>query len=294
MLFMALIVQMAFAQNTKEVSGTVTDANGLPLPGVNITVQGTTSGTTTDFDGNYAIQAEEGQVLLFSTVGFEDFAQTIGASNTYNVVMQEGTALDEVVVTAYGIKKERKALGYAYESVSGDAIVEARTTNVTDALAGKISGLNLSKSHNGPAGSSKIILRGFNSLTGDNQPLIVVDGMPMANFVGASNNDFWNPSIDFGNGLSDLNPEDIESITVLKGGAASALYGSRAGNGVIEIVTKSGKETKGAGITYSNTLNFVSMMGSPKLQSDFSQGTDGEYARNSSQSWGGENYRTNC
>src|SRR5699024_4169330 len=144
------------------------------------------------------------------------------------------------------INKDRKALGYAYENVSGEQVVEARTTNVTDALAGKVSGLNLSKSHNGPAGSSKIILRGFNSLTGDNQPLIVVDGMPMSNFVGQDNPDYWNPSLDMGNGLSDLNPEDIADITVLKGGAASALYGSRAGNGVIEITTKQGRETQGA------------------------------------------------
>src|SRR5699024_1842210 len=187
MLFMALTVQISFAQNTKEVSGRVSDANGVPLPGVNISVQGTSSGTTTDFDGDYTIRVEEGQVLVFSSVGFEDQTKSVGDSNTINVTMQEGTELEEVVVTAYGIKKERKALGYAYENVSGEQVVEARTTNVTDALAGKVSGLNLSKSHNGPAGSSKIILRGFNSLTGDNQPLIVVDGMPMSNFVGQDN-----------------------------------------------------------------------------------------------------------
>lgn len=288
MLFMALTVQISFAQNTKEVSGRVSDANGVPLPGVNISVQGTSSGTTTDFDGDYTIRVEEGQVLVFSSVGFEDQTKSVGDSNTINVTMQEGTELEEVVVTAYGIKKERKALGYAYENVSGEQVVEARTTNVTDALAGKVSGLNLSKSHNGPAGSSKIILRGFNSLTGDNQPLIVVDGMPMSNFVGQDNPDYWNPSLDMGNGLSDLNPEDIADITVLKGGAASALYGSRAGNGVIEITTKQGRETQGAGITYSNTLNLVTMMDHPRLQNNFSQGTSGIFAKESEQSWGEE------
>ncbi len=148
------------------------------------------------------------------------------------------------MVTAYGIKKEKKALGYVYQDIKGSDVVEAREVNVTDAMVGKVSGLQLVKSSTGPSGSSKIILRGFNSLTNDNQPLIVVDGVPMSNFAGSKNNDFWNAEPDMGNGLSDLNSEDIENITVLKGGAASALYGSRAGNGVIMITTKKEREIK--------------------------------------------------
>ncbi|AQX12337.1 SusC/RagA family TonB-linked outer membrane protein [Elizabethkingia meningoseptica] len=196
------------------------------------------------------------------------------------------SSIDEVVVTAYGIKKEKKALGYVYQDIKGSDVVEAREVNVTDAMVGKVSGLQLVKSSTGPSGSSKIILRGFNSLTNDNQPLIVVDGVPMSNFAGSKNNDFWNAEPDMGNGLSDLNSEDIENITVLKGGAASALYGSRAGNGVIMITTKKGKRNKGAGITYSNTLSIETMFVYPQVQRDFSQGTDGKYVADSGLSWG--------
>ncbi|MFP3594131.1 SusC/RagA family TonB-linked outer membrane protein [Chryseobacterium sp. SIMBA_038] len=196
--------------------------------------------------------------------------------------------IDEVVVTAYGIKKEKKALGYVYQDIKGSTMVDARENNVTDALVGKVTGLQLVKSSAGPAASSKIILRGFNSLTGDNQPLIVVDGTPMSNFTGASNNDFWNPTMDMGNGLSDLNPEDIENITVLKGGAASALYGSRAGNGVIMITTKTGKKSKGAGIVFSNTLNVQTLFMVPQVQKQFSQGNAGKYVIDGGASWGEE------
>lgn len=205
-------------------------------------------------------------------------AQTKDSVKTSNI--------DEVVVTAYGIKKEKKSLGYVYQDIKGSTMVEARENNVTNALVGKVSGLQLIKSSAGPAASSKIILRGFNSLTGDNQPLIVIDGTPMSNFVGAGNNDFWNPEMDMGNGLSDLNPEDIENITVLKGGAASALYGSRAGNGVIMITTKTGRKGKGAGITYSNTLSVQTLFMVPKMQKEFSQGNAGKYVKDGAVSWG--------
>lgn len=185
--------------------------------------------------------------------------------------------IDEVVITAYGVKKEKKSLGYVYQDIKGTTLVDARENNITNSLIGKVSGLEVVKSSAGPAASSKIILRGFNSLTGDNQPLIVVDGVPMVNFVGASNNDFWNPSSDMGNGLSDISPEDIENVTVLKGGAASALYGSRAGNGVILITTKTGKSQKGIGITISETVGFSSLMTTPTIQKSFGQGTAGVY-----------------
>lgn len=185
--------------------------------------------------------------------------------------------IEEVVITAYGIKKEKKSLGYVYQDIKGTALVDARENNVTNALVGKVSALQVVKSAAGPAASSKIILRGFNSLTGDNQPLIVVDGVPMVNFIGSSNNDFWNPTADMGNGLSDLNPEDIENVTVLKGGAASALYGSRAGSGVILITTKTGRGKKGLGITISETIGFSEMGVTPRIQTTFGQGTNNEY-----------------
>lgn len=199
--------------------------------------------------------------------------------------------IDEVVVTAYGIKKEKKSLGYVYQDIKGTALVDARENNITNALTGKVSALQVVKSAAGPAASSKIILRGMNSLVGDNQPLIVVDGVPMINFVGGANNDFWNPTADMGNGLSDLNPEDVENVTVLKGGAASALYGSRAGNGVIMITTKSGKGKKGIGITLSETVGFSDFFVTPKIQTAFGQGSSGiaptEFNSNTtSSSWG--------
>src|SRR5690606_17685532 len=155
--------------------------------------------------------------------------EIIVSGSTVNVSLaQDASGIDEVVVTAMGVKKEKRSLGYSFQEVSGESLTEARENNLANALAGKVSNLQIVKGSSGPASSSKIILRGFNSLNGDNQPLIVVDGVPMDNFVGASNNDFWNPSADMGSGLGDLNPEDIESMSVLKGGAASALYGSRS------------------------------------------------------------------
>ncbi|ASK30900.1 SusC/RagA family protein [Chryseobacterium sp. T16E-39] len=206
--------------------------------------------------------------------------------------------IDEVVVTAYGVKKEKKALGYAFQDVKGQTLVDARENNVTNALTGKVAGLQIIKGGFGPGASSKINLRGFTSIKGDNQPLIVIDGMPINNSAGVKgkaqesaikNNDFWNPDIDMGNGLSDINPDDIESISVLKGGAASALYGARAGNGVILITTKSGKRRNGIGITYSTSLGFENLFMKPELQSGFGRGNNGlanPAGDNSTLSWG--------
>ncbi|HEY0176079.1 MAG TPA: TonB-dependent receptor plug domain-containing protein, partial [Pedobacter sp.] len=179
------------------------------------------------------------------------------------------------------------------QEVKGETLVEAREPNLVNTLSGKVSGLQITRSSNGPAGSSKITLRGNNSLTGDNQPLIVVDGIPLNNFTGAINptngqlnNDYYNPARDMGNGLSDINPEDIESVSVLKGPTASALYGSRAGNGVIMITTKSGKAQKGLGITVSSTLGIENVFTGPKFQNDFGQGNNNGFVNNSDLSWG--------
>ncbi|WP_326981212.1 SusC/RagA family TonB-linked outer membrane protein [Chryseobacterium sp. MYb264] len=193
------------------------------------------------------------------------------------------TKIDEVVVTAYGVKKEKKALGYAFQDVKGQALVDAKENNVTNALVGKVAGLQVIKGGFGPGSSSKINLRGFNSFSGDNQPLIVVDGVPLSNSLGSKvkqngrdfNNDVWNPDVDMGNGLSDINPDDIESVSVLKGGAASALYGSRGGNGVILITTKTGRRKGGIGIMYSTSLGFENIFMKPDMQNTFAQGRNG-------------------
>lgn len=275
------------AQTT--VKGVVVDAaSNLGLPGVSVVVKGTSQGVTTDFDGNYSIEVSNAEsTLQFSYVGFTTQEIAINGQSTINVSLVEDVSqLDEVVVTALGIKRERKSLGYAVQEVKGEALTEARETNVANALSGKIAGIQVIKGSNGPASSSKIVLRGNSSLTGDNQPLIVVDGIPMDNFTGADNTDFFNPSQDMGNGLGDLNPDDIETMTVLKGASAAALYGSRAGNGVILITTKTGKARKGLGITFSATTGFERLFVEPDLQNQFAQGSEGIYGNQSRLSWG--------
>lgn len=285
--FCLLGVQSTLAQTT--VKGTVTEGDsGTPLPGVGIVVKGTTNGVSSDFDGNYSIDvSHDNAILEFSFIGYVTQEISVNGKTVINVSLEASAEiLDEVVVTALGIKRERKSLGYSVQEIKGSSIVEAREANMVNALSGKITGLQVVKGSNGPAGSSKIILRGFNSLTGDNQPLIVVDGVPMDNFTGADNNSFWNPSADMGNGLGDINPDDIESLSVLKGASAAALYGSRAGNGVILITTKTGKSRKGLGISYSLTTGSQSIFMSPELQNSYGQGSEGIYDVLSASSWG--------
>jgi TonB-linked SusC/RagA family outer membrane protein len=284
LIFLAGISIQAYSQNT--ISGTVTDKLGAVI-GVNVIVEGTTTGTSTDMDGKYSLSAAPGQTIRFSMIGYN--SQSVKLSNQTIIditLIEDSKQLNEVVVTALGVKREKKSLGYALQEVQGEKLTEARENNLANALTGKVAGLQIVRSSNGPAASSKIVLRGNNSLTGDNQPLIVVDGIPLDNFTGASNNDYWNPSTDRGNGMGDINPDDIESMSVLKGASAAALYGSRAGNGVILITTKSGKSQKGLGITYSNTVGLETIFTTPKLQDSFGQGTDGIYNNRGTLSWG--------
>lgn len=272
---------------SKTVSGTISDENGVPLPGASIVVKGTSTGTSSDFDGKYSINLSNDGTLVFSMLGFAAQEISTQGQTTINVTLvEDASQLDEVVVTALGIKRERKSLGYSVQEIKGASIVEAREPNLVNSLSGKITGLNVIQSSNGPAGSSKIVLRGYSSLTNDNQPLIVVDGVPIDNFTGAQSEGFWNPSADLGNGLADLNSEDIETLSVLKGASAAALYGSRAGNGVILITTKTGKANKGLGISYSATTGFQSIFITPDLQSSFGQGSVGIYDELSGASWG--------
>lgn len=286
-LTMGFLVTVAFGQDLL-VTGTVTNAaDGTTLPGVSVVIKGTTVGVSSDINGNYSIRVPQGSTLQFTFIGMVAKEVVIPRAGTYNVVMEpEETMLEEFVVTALGIVREKKSLGYAMQEVGGDALVQTGEASLANTLTGKVSGLEVVRSSTGPAGSSKMVLRGYSSLTGDNQPLIVVDGIPMNNFTGASNNDYWNPSIDFGSGMSDLNPEDIESISVLKGASAAALYGSRAGNGVILITTKSGKKKEGLGISFSSSLGIESIFSNPEQQSSFGQGADGIFNNQSGLSWG--------
>ena len=253
-LLLAFVVQLTFAQE-KTISGIVSDNSGLPIPGVNILVQGTTTGTQSDFDGKYSINAKSGDVLVFSYLGLKTQQVSVGASNTVNVTMLEDAAvLDEVVVTALGIKREKKSLGYATQEVSGDAVSNVKSNNFVNSLSGRVAGLDI-KNSGTLGGSTNVVIRGNNSIAGNNQALFVIDGIPVDNTTpNTGNQRTGRGGYDYGNAASDINPDDIESVNVLKGAAATALYGSRASNGVIMITTKKGKTQKGIGVTVNSSV----------------------------------------
>lgn len=267
-LFLALVVQLAFAQE-KTISGTVTDQDGLPLPGVNILVQGTMNGTQTDFDGNYTIRASVGQSLVFTYLGQKSITQTVGSGNTINVQMEEDAqALEEVVVTALGINRAEKSLGYSSQQLTSESIADVPTTNVLNTLSGKIAGVNITQSSGDIGASSRITIRGVSTIFGSSQPLIVVDGTVIDNNTYSGGNS----GTDVPNGLADINPQDIESINVLKGGEATALYGMRGTNGVVVVTTKSGKKGQALGITINSSVSFSNAYIFPDYQNSYGQG----------------------
>lgn len=274
-LLLAFVVQLTFAQE-KTISGTVSDESGLPLPGVNIIVKGTTTGTQTDFDGKYTIKANTGDILTYSYVGLKAQEKTVGASTTINVTMLEDAAvLDEVVVTALGIKREEKALGYSVQSIKGDGLTEARESNISNAISGKVAGVQVTGTSGSVGASSRIVLRGNSSITGNNEPLYVVDGVPIDNR--SYGNAGSGGGVDLPNGAADINPDDIESISVLKGPNAAALYGLRAGNGVIVITTKKGSGAKKFSISVNSNLTFSNPLILPDYQNSYGQGGDTSY-----------------
>lgn len=245
---------VTWAQRT--VTGTVTGADdGTPVPGVNVIVKGTAAGTVTDIDGMYQISVpEDGGILVFSFIGLATEEVEVGNQSTINMVMTADIQqLTEVVVTALGVSREKKALGYAVSEVEGSDLSEARETNIVNSLNGKVAGVQIYGSNGNMGGSSRVIIRGVNSITGNNQPLFVVDGVPVdnSNFT-TSNQARGAGGYDYGNAIQDINPDDIQTMSVLKGAAAAALYGTRASNGVILITTKTGKSKKsGIGVQYN-------------------------------------------
>ncbi|MGJ5641709.1 SusC/RagA family TonB-linked outer membrane protein [Formosa sp. S-31] len=274
--FLFFSVQLMFAQE-KEIKGTVTSvADGMPLAGVNVLVTGTTNGTLTDFDGNYSISASVGDVLTFSYLGMTTVNVTIADSSIYNVQLAEDSEqLNEVVVTALGIKKEKKALTYSAQEVGGDELTRVKQTNPINSLSGKSAGLTISRSSSGLGGATKVVLRG-NTSTTNNDPLYVIDGIPMLNSGNGSNGNEPGTDIfgsqtgnrDGGDAMSMINPDDIESMTVLKGASASALYGSQGANGVILITTKKGKDGALA-VNFNSSFTVDNVMSLPKLQSEY-------------------------
>lgn len=256
------------------VKGKVTDDQGAALAGVNVLVKGTQQGTSTDAEGAFSINvADASSVLVFSFVGYQAQEITVGNSSNLTVkLLIDSKSLNEVVVTALGIKKEVKAVGYSVTKVDGGLFTKTRETNVAASLAGKVAGLNVSGSSAGPAGATRITLRGNTSIKGDNAPLFIINGLPMNNTnFGKSSGD--NP--DWGDNISSINPDDVEDMTVLKGAAAAALYGSRAKNGAIIITTKSGKGNKGIGIEYNTNNTWEVPFFLWEIQKEWGQGYNG-------------------
>ena len=271
------------AQNVK-VTGTVTAADdGLPIIGASVLVKGTTIGTVTDIEGRFSLDVPpEGKILQISYVGMN--MQEVAVKPVIKVLLQSDTQnLDEVVVTAMGITRSEKTLGYSATTVKADEIISSRTTNVADALSGKVAGLSVSSTSSDPGSVSNIVIRGFSSINGSNQPLYVVDGVPLQNNMVSG--DGKNVST---GGISSVASEDIASMTVLKGAAATALYGSRAANGVIVITTKSGKKGDGRNFSISYSGNVQARMVSflPEMQNSFGQGWNGAQTYIENGSWG--------
>jgi TonB-linked SusC/RagA family outer membrane protein len=269
------VVQMNSSATPKDIiKGKVTDDKGEGLPGVNVLIKGSQQGTSTDADGGFSINVpDKNTVLVFSFVGYKPQEVAVGNNTTLAVKLEVDTkSLNEVVVTALGIKKEAKAVGYSVTKVDGAAFTKTRETNIAASLAGKVAGLNVSGSSAGPAGATRITLRGNTSIKGDNAPLFIINGIPMNNTkFGRSNGD--NP--DWGDNISSLNPDDVEDMTVLKGAAAAALYGSRAKNGAIIITTKSGKGNKGIGIEYNTNNTWEKPFFLWEIQKEYGQGYNG-------------------
>lgn len=282
----------AYAQQVT-VTGKVTGSDdGLGIPSVNVRVKGTTSqGTVSDADGNYEIVTSQGATLVFSFIGYTAKEVVVGNQTTINVVLvPESTALEDVVVTAFGVEKEKKALGYAMTAVGGEEVSDIKAQNPINSLAGKVAGMVVSPGTFGPGSSTRVIIRGNNSLSGNNQPLYVIDGVPMNDSgFGSSNSNVASEysRTDYGNGIADINPDDIESISVLKGPNAAALYGSRASNGVILITTKKGTTKKGLGVSVNSSYMAQTPMVLPEFQNAYGQGTNGNPDLTRKDSWGG-------
>lgn len=269
-LLMALMLfcswQMIFAQKT--ITGIVSDAkDGSTIPGVNVVVKGTTTGTITDINGSYTIKAPaNAQTLVFSFVGYQTKEVSIAGQTKVDVVLEPASELlDEVVVTAFGISKERKALGYAISTVSAKDLTKTATSNFATSLYGKAAGVTLNSTPGGSTSATNITVRGINSITGKNQALIVLNGIPIRDGE-VSNNNYWGDQRLRGNGLIDINPDDIESISILKGASAAALYGNAAVNGVVMITTKSGKGSSGLKVDFSSTYSVENVAYLPRYQ----------------------------
>lgn len=274
----------AFAQ-TRTVTGTITDENGAPVPYASVTIKGTTQGTSADADGSFTLQARNNAVLVITATGYTTIEVT-ATSNNVNVSLtkSEGAIIEEVVVTALGIQRSARSLGYTTQTVKAEALVQAANTGLAGALQGKISGVTIQPSSGMPGASTAITIRGARSFTGNNSPLYVIDGLPVSSTADLSTGNSVTGT-DYANRGVDIDPNDIQSIEILKGQAASALYGLRATNGVIVITTKKGARGAAA-VTFNSNIAFDRLSKFPELQKTYAQGTAGNYVPTASTSWG--------
>jgi TonB-linked SusC/RagA family outer membrane protein len=256
------------------ITGTVLDENGQPLIGASVKVKGSALAVSTSTTGAFSITVPDNAILVVSFVGYEPQEVTAAGKTTLTVTLRPSTnTLNQVVVTALGIKREAKSLGYSTTTVGGEQLTQSREVNLGNALTGKVAGVSVANNSTGTGGSSRVVIRGNNSLTGDNQPLYVIDGVPFDRTNQGSAGQYG--GIDLGDGLSNINPDDIANIQVLKGAAASALYGYRGGNGAILITTKSGTKGKGVNIELNNNLTFNSIIDYRDFQTTYGQGSQG-------------------
>lgn len=285
-----LAAQIVLAQGVT-VSGNVTDESGQPIPGATVLVKDANTGTTTDANGDFRLNVpSQESILVVSSIGYRAQEITVGSRSIIDVRLAEDvTELGAVVVTALGLERDKKSLGYFAQEVQGDELVQARETNFLNNLSGRVAGVDITKTSNGPGGSTGVLIRGgggfLSGSPGRNQPLFVVDGIPIDNYQTATSTNEYGAT-DGGNGAQHINPDDIESITILKGPEAAALYGSRGMVGVVQITTKKGSQRKGLGISYNGNFTFENPLVFPDMQNEYAQGRNGSYDVLSGDSWG--------
>lgn len=286
------IVSLMMAQGSKVTGVVISEEDGLPVVGASVVIEGTSTGTITDFDGNFALDVPgTAKTLVISYIGMKTQHVPVKSGGMKIMLQPDTQTLEEVVVTAMGISREKKALGYAVQDLKADKLVQASNSNLAGALQGKVSGMEITPSSGMPGASSQITIRGARSFTGNNAPLYVIDGMPVSSTSDVNTDIQNNGSVsgtDYANRAVDIDPNDIESINILKGQAASALYGIRASNGVIVITTKSGKGLpKGKPqITFSSNISFDKISRYPQIQQEYAQGSGGVFNPLASTSWG--------
>ncbi|MFD2571201.1 SusC/RagA family TonB-linked outer membrane protein [Spirosoma soli] len=274
-LVMAMLISVAGYAQDLTLKGRVTSkSDGTGLPGANVLIKGTDKGSTTNANGEFSLISPPNATLIISFIGYKPLEIPVGAKSSIDISLEEDASnLNEVVVTALGITREKKALGYAVQEVAGKQLTQARETNLVNALSGRIAGVQVTNSNGAPGASSRMLIRGASSIGSNNQPLFVVDGVPIDNGNYGSGT-----GVDYGNGAASLNPDDIESMSVLKGPSAAALYGSRGANGVVLITLKSGKGTRGIGVSVNSNTAFDSPFRQPEWQNEYGQGAKGLFS----------------